>query len=108
MSEEPISEERMQREETPTSDEPFQLNPSPVWAGLAAFNLHFGYNWWANSRILIKATYLTPEQLNAPNQTSHGSAYQLLLHTLDSEWGWRIICQEGVKSPFLWEVEKFE
>jgi len=87
------------------SEDEYQLNPSPVWAGLPAFFLHFGYNQWTNGRILMQAALLNQEELIAPNQTTHDSAFTLLLHMLDSEWGWRIICQEGVKTPFLWEVE---
>src|SRR4051812_6543627 len=53
----------------------------------------------------MQAALLNQEELIAPNQTTHDSAFTLLLHMLDSEWGWRIICQEGIKTPFLWEIE---
>lgn len=88
------------------SEEEYQLVPSPVWGGLPALSLHFGYNRWANGRILLQAANLSETELMAPNQTTHDSAFQLLLHTLDSEWSWRIVCQEGIKTPLLWEAEK--
>src|SRR5262249_40927967 len=88
------------------NEEEYQLNPSPVWAGLPAFFLHFGYNRWGNGRILMQATQLSETDLITPNRTTHDSACHLLLHMLDTEWSWRIVCQEGVKTPLLWEVEK--
>jgi uncharacterized damage-inducible protein DinB len=68
--------------------------------------VHFGFNQWANQRILIQMAKLSEAELKQPDQVNHGSAFQLLLHTLDSEWGWRIICQDGVATPLLWEVEE--
>jgi uncharacterized damage-inducible protein DinB len=67
--------------------------------------LQFGYNQWANQRILAQIAKLSEVELKVPAQTTHGSAFELLLHTLDTEWGWRIICQDGIKTPYLWEVE---
>lgn len=68
--------------------------------------LHFAYNQWANQRILTQMAKLDEAELKRPDQVNHGSAYQLLLHTLDTEWGWRIICQEGIATELLWKVEE--
>jgi uncharacterized damage-inducible protein DinB len=67
---------------------------------------HFGYNYWANQRILTQMAKLSEAELTAPDQVNHGSAFDLLRHTLDTEWGWRIICEDGVMTPYLWEVEQ--
>jgi uncharacterized damage-inducible protein DinB len=77
----------------------------PVWGGLSALRLHFGFNQWGNERILALTSKLTEAELHAPQKTDHGSAFQLLLHMLDTEWSWRIICQEGIATKLLWEEE---
>jgi uncharacterized damage-inducible protein DinB len=68
--------------------------------------VHFGFNQWANQRILTQMAKLNEAELKQPDQVNHGSAFQLLLHTLDSEWGWRIICQDRFATQLLWEVEE--
>jgi uncharacterized damage-inducible protein DinB len=73
--------------------------------GVSVLKQQFGYNQWANEHILGKMAELSEEQLQAPEQTDRGSPFQLLLHTVDTEWGWRIIAQDGIATPLLWEVE---
>ena len=48
--------------------------------------VHFGFNQWANQRILAQLAKLSEEGFKAPNQLNHGSAFELLRHTLDCEW----------------------
>lgn len=47
--------------------------------------VHFGYNQWANQRLLTQLAKLSEAELKAPNQLNHGSAFDLLRHTLDCE-----------------------
>jgi uncharacterized damage-inducible protein DinB len=64
--------------------------------------LHF--NYWANHRILACAAKVTVEQLMEPTHLDHGSAFQTLLHLLDTEWGWRLLAQRLPADQMLWEV----
>ena len=50
--------------------------------------LYFGYNEWANKRILQAAEKVSPEQLTAPNALGWGDLRGLLAHTLNAERGW--------------------
>jgi uncharacterized damage-inducible protein DinB len=83
------------------------LVPHPIWGGMPAFFLHFGHNWWANGRVMIHLGRITDAELNAPKLFDDGSAFQVLLHMLDAEWTSRRAIQEGLKSPYIWDVEKF-
>jgi len=53
------------------------------------------YNTWANQRVLRSATHLSPEQLQAPCWLSQGSVLRTLIHIVDTQWYWRLGCQEG-------------
>jgi uncharacterized damage-inducible protein DinB len=64
----------------------------------------FAYNTWANNRILNACLKVTPEQLIAPAQLSHTSLRGTLVHTLDSEHGWRMRCQHNEASEDLEEA----
>ena len=57
------------------------------------------YNQWANARLLRKIAHLTPQQLAEPNWLSRGNLFRTLLHTLDTQWGWRVACQQGMFPP---------
>ena len=61
----------------------------------------FEYNYWANQRILDTAEKVTPEQLIAPTSCSYGSLFGTLVHTLDAEWGWRLLLQGEQSDPLL-------
>ena len=50
--------------------------------------LYYGYNEWANERILRAAERAAPEQLSAANELGWGSLRGMLTHTLDAETGW--------------------
>jgi uncharacterized damage-inducible protein DinB len=65
----------------------------------------FDYNYWANNRILSAAEQVSPEQYVAPAACSYGSLRGTLLHTLDAEYGWRIICQTGVVAFDMTEAD---
>jgi uncharacterized damage-inducible protein DinB len=64
------------------------------------------YSVWATGRILAAAAGATAEQLVAPAQHVYGSLHQILLHTLDTEWGWRMRCQHDLSTPDL-SAEEF-
>lgn len=48
----------------------------------------YGYNAWANRRILDTAAQLTSEQLKAPGRASFDSIHATLVHTMSAHWIW--------------------
>jgi uncharacterized damage-inducible protein DinB len=68
--------------------------------------LLYDYNNWANQRILDTAAQVSPEQFVAPTGHSFGSLRGTLVHLLDAEWGWRMLCQHHASTPLL-EEEAF-
>jgi uncharacterized damage-inducible protein DinB len=56
----------------------------------------YDYNYWANARILERTTQVSEAQFVAPAGVSHGSLRGTLVHTLATEWMWRVRCQEGL------------
>ena len=48
----------------------------------------YGYNRWANARVLDAASKLTPEQYSRDLQSSHRSVRDTLAHILGAEWIW--------------------
>lgn len=63
--------------------------------------LLYGYNYWANKRVLDAAARVSKEQFVAPATLSHGSLHNTLVHILSTEWVWRMRCQEGVSPSAL-------
>lgn len=57
--------------------------------------LLYAYNEWAMNLILTQAAKLSPEQLTQPTSFSWGSLFATIVHTLDSQHNWRILCQQG-------------
>lgn len=57
--------------------------------------LLYAYNTWANKLILSHAAKLTAEQLHQPTSFSWENLHKTLVHTLDAEYGWRMLCQHG-------------
>jgi len=55
--------------------------------------LIYEYNYWANKKILATSARVTSEQFIAPASFPYGGLHGTLLHTLDSEWGWRALFQ---------------
>jgi uncharacterized damage-inducible protein DinB len=70
---------------------------------LTDIQLLFEYNNWANHLILTKGAQVTPEQFVAPTTHSFGSLHATLVHTLDSEWSWRIALETGE-----WNLEEMK
>ncbi len=62
---------------------------------LADIQLMYDYNVWANNKILAQAALVTPEQFVAPTDHSWGSLRGTIIHTLDTEYGWRVLLQSG-------------
>jgi uncharacterized damage-inducible protein DinB len=60
---------------------------------LSDIRLMHDYNQWANGRILAKCAEVTAEQFVAPTTHSWGSLHGTLVHTLDTEYGWRVLAQ---------------
>jgi uncharacterized damage-inducible protein DinB len=56
--------------------------------------LIYEYNYWANRKILTASANVTHEQFTAPASFPYGGLHGTLLHTLDSEWGWRSLFQK--------------
>jgi uncharacterized damage-inducible protein DinB len=67
--------------------------------------LIFDYNYWANKRLLAAASNINPEQFASPLGFPHGSLRGTLLHTLDAEYGWRVLCEHGVEAEDLAESD---
>lgn len=65
----------------------------------------YDYNDWANRRILDTAAKVTPEQYAAPNSSSWGSLRGTLIHTLDTEYGWRLRLQGYGPQPDLTDAD---
>ncbi len=65
-----------------------------------AIRMLFDYNYWANGRILRACTGVSAEQLVAPTEASFGSLLGTLVHLLDSEYGWRVLCEHGTTDSF--------
>ena len=65
--------------------------------------LLYEYNYWVVRRILTTCANVSQEQYVAP--TSYGSLRATLIHTLDAEWAWGLICKESSQAaePKLWD-----
>lgn len=68
---------------------------------LEDMQLLYDYNYWATGLMLTQAAKLTPEQLSQPTNFPWGSLQKTLIHMLDTEYGWRSICQHGLVTPDL-------
>ena len=69
---------------------------------ISDLHLLYDYNYWANKRILDTAAELAPGQLRQRTTFSYGDLRETLIHTLDAEYVWRMICQHDripVDSP---------
>lgn len=60
----------------------------------------YDYNYWATRRILAASVDLRPEQFLIPTMHSFGSLRGTLVHTLDSECAWRMLCQHQTLAYF--------
>jgi uncharacterized damage-inducible protein DinB len=55
----------------------------------------FGYNTWANARVLDAAHKVSSAQYTARFSVSHGSLRGELVHIFSAELVWRMRCQQG-------------
>lgn len=60
----------------------------------------YDYNYWATRRILAASAQVSAEQFLAPTGHGFGSLRSTLVHTLDSECGWRMLCQHQTLAAF--------
>ena len=60
----------------------------------------YDYNYWATRRILAASAQVSPEQFLALTPHSYGSLRGTLVHILDSECGWRNLCQHQTLAYF--------
>lgn len=60
----------------------------------------YGYNYWANGRILAAAAQLGQEQFTAPATNSAGSLRGMIVHVLDAEYAWRMLLQHKTLDHF--------
>jgi uncharacterized damage-inducible protein DinB len=67
--------------------------------------LLYDYSEWATARILAQAAHLSHAQWTQASQPGYGSLRATLLHTLDTEWSWRMLCQFGQLTPALEEAD---
>jgi uncharacterized damage-inducible protein DinB len=72
---------------------------------LEDIELMYNYNTWANQRILAAAHRVTPEQFVAPTSHTYGSLRGTLVHLLDTEYGWRMLCRHGTVTSDLNEAD---
>ena len=61
----------------------------------------FDYTHWANQRILATSAKISEAQFTAPTAHSWGSLRGTLIHMLDTEYGWRMICQHDTETDLL-------
>lgn len=60
----------------------------------------FAYNDWANHRILTAAARVTLDQFITPTAHNFGSLRGTLVHILDAEIAWRMLCQHNTLAYF--------
>jgi uncharacterized damage-inducible protein DinB len=66
----------------------------------------YQYNVWANHRVLLAASELTPEQFLAPVGASYSSVRDTFVHTMSAEWIW-LSRWKGTSPSAMFEVTDF-
>ena len=61
----------------------------------------YGYNDWANEKLLAVVSELTPEEFTQPISGSYASVRNTLVHILSAEWGWLDRCGGAPRGPAL-------
>ncbi len=63
--------------------------------------LLFGFNYWANHRILDTAAKVSPEQYAAPTELGLGykSLRGTMIHLMEAEWSWRLRWETFLRAP---------
>ncbi len=72
---------------------------------LADIMILYDYNYWATKRIVAAASKVNQEQFVARTAFPRGSLRGTLVHTLDAEYGWRMLIQLGCETEDLSEAE---
>ncbi len=67
--------------------------------------LIYDYNYWATKRLITTASGVSLEQFIAPTRFPHGSLRGTFTHLLDAEYGWRMLCQQGLETRDMTEDE---
>ena len=62
--------------------------------GKAMIDKMYAYTCGVNGRILDHAAKLNEEQLAEPTEYGRGSLFDILFHTMSTEFVWRTLCQE--------------
>ena len=60
----------------------------------------YDYNYWATRRILAASAQVSDEQFRAQGARSFGSLRGTLVHALDAECAWRMLCQHQTLAFF--------
>ncbi len=72
---------------------------------LQGMMLLYAYNAWAMQRILAATAQVSLAQFLAPSAHSYGGLRDILVHLLDTEVGWRMLCQQGAKASELAAID---
>jgi uncharacterized damage-inducible protein DinB len=67
----------------------------------------YDYNYWANHRILAAGAGVSLEQFTVATTHSFGSLCGTLVHTLDTEYSWRMLLQHNTLDFRAMEEEDF-
>lgn len=73
---------------------------------ISEIKLWFEYNDWANKRILTMTKNVSQEEFVKDRPFSWNSLHKTLVHTMDTEYGWRALCQHGDITPD-WNPDDF-
>ena len=60
----------------------------------------YDYNYWATHRILVAGADVSPEEFIIPTSHSFGSLRGTLVHILDAECAWRMLCHHNTLTYF--------
>jgi len=66
--------------------------------------LLYGYNDWADARLLSACAKVTPEQYAAPTSYGRGGLRAIMIHILDNIWQQRITLQGYYQEPLADEA----
>lgn len=73
----------------------------------ADMRLLFDYSAWASRKILQACHAISQDDFTAAAapDPGHGSLRATLVHTLDADYGWRMLLQHGESTPLLDEAD---
>lgn len=60
----------------------------------------YDYHYWATERILAASAQVSEDQFQATAVHGLESLHKTLVHALEAEYAWRILCQQGSLSNF--------